>query len=271
MFALSLGISLNSVLPQMSWEYLECLAKTPIKTFELNAMMFAADYDGALRMAFCQMLRDTGKRVFSYHIPFSYLDDISATDELQRQRALSRFRALLQQAQSFQVEMLVVHPSAEPVDQSQRGLHTVQLRKSMQELEGELRNAKMRMALEFLPRLCMGNTLADMDRFLDGMSATFGVCQDVNHLMGQYQEIPSIVRTLKEKLITLHISDYDGVDERHWLPGQGVIDWKAFVCALQMINYSGPFNYEIKINVEKDIPGRLNEITENFAWMQSLL
>ncbi len=271
MFSLSLGISLSSVLQQMNWEYLECLSKTEIKTFELNAAMFATDYDGALRKAFWQMLRDTGKRVFSYHIPFSHLDDISAPDELRRQRALSRFRALLQEAQSFQAEMLVVHPSTEPVDQSKREQHTTQLRKSMQELEGELCSAKMRLALEFLPRLCMGNTLADMDQFLAGMSDIFGVCQDVNHLMGQYQDIPSMARTLNEKLFALHISDYDGVDERHWLPGQGVIDWKAFVSALRDINYAGPFNYEIKINAEKDIPGRLREISENFAWMQSLL
>jgi len=80
-----------------------------------------------------------------------------------------------------------------------------------------------------------------------------------------------MARTLKEKLFTLHISDYDGVDERHWLPGQGVIDWRAFVAALKDINYTGPFNYEIKINPDLDIPGRLQEIVDNFSWMESLL
>ncbi len=167
--------------------------------------------------------------------------------------------------------MLVVHPSSEPVNQQRRAEHAAQLRRSLQELEGELKAKKMRLALEFLPRLCMGNTLADMDIFLDGMSDTFGVCQDVNHLMGQYQEIPAMARTLKEKLFTLHISDYDGVDERHWLPGQGVIDWRAFVAALKDINYTGPFNYEIRINTDLDIPGRLQEIVDNFSWIESLL
>jgi sugar phosphate isomerase/epimerase len=271
MFTLSLGISLSSVLQQMNWEYIDCLAKTPIRTFEMNAAMFAADYDGALRRAFCQMLQQSGKRVLSYHIPFSRLDDISDPDEVWRQRALSRFRALLREAEFFQAEMLVVHPSTEPVNQQRRTEHAAQLRRSLQELEGELKAKKMRLALEFLPRLCMGNTLADMDIFLDGMSDTFGVCQDVNHLMGQYQEIPAMARTLKEKLFTLHISDYDGVDERHWLPGQGVIDWQAFVAALKDVNYTGPFNYEIRINTDLDIPGRLQEIVDNFSWIESLL
>ncbi len=271
MYTLRFGISLSAVLPQMNWEYLDCLAGTKIQTFELNAAMFAADYDGALRRAFCQMLQKTSKRVFSYHIPFSRLDDISDPDEVCRQRALSRFRALLREAEFFQVEMVVVHPSSEPVDQNRRAEHTSQLRRSMQELESELQAAKIRLALELLPRKCMGNTLADLETFLDGLSDTFGVCLDVNHLMGQYREIPEMIRTLKERLLTLHISDYDGVDERHWLPGQGVIDWTALLQALREINYLGPFNYETKIKVELDIPARLQEIIDNFTWIESLL
>jgi sugar phosphate isomerase/epimerase len=42
----------------------------------------------------------------------------------------------------------------------------------------------------------------------------------------------------------LHISDYDGVDERHWLPGQGIINWSEVVESLVSIDYGGPFMFE---------------------------
>lgn len=270
MFDLRLGISISSVASRMSMELMELLARSSIKTFELNATMFCEDYDGALREAFRRILAESGKRVISYHIPFSPVDDVSAVDEATRLRALSRFRALLKEAVFFQAELLVLHPSTEPVVQNRRAEHQAQLRKSMQELEGEIKLAKMRLVLENLPRLCMGNTIPEVQSMLCGMSATCGACLDVNHLMNQYQQLPHLVRQLGQQLYTLHISDYDGIDEKHWLPRQGVIDWKEFVKALADIKYQGPFNYEVKINQDLDLAGRIAEIESNFAWIKTL-
>ncbi len=271
MFELNLGISISSVAPRMNRELMELLAKSSIKTFELNAAMFCEDYDGALREAFRRTLADSGKRVLSFHIPFSAMDDLSALDEDTRLRALARFRALQKEAVFFQAELLVLHPSTEPIDQTRRSEHMLQLRKSMQEIEGEIKLAKMRLVLENLPRLCMGNTVSELQNMLVGMSDVFAACLDVNHLMDQQARLPEMTRQLGSKLQALHISDYDGIDEKHWLPGQGVIDWQEFLKALKEINYQGSFNYEVKNNPDLDCAGRINEIENNFAWLQTLL
>ena len=270
MLELKLGISISSVESRMHWRLMELLAKSSIKTFELNASMFCDDYDGALREAFRRMLAESGKRVVSFHIPFSAQDDLSSTDESMRLRALSRFRALFKEAAFFQAELLVLHPSTEPVDQSRRSEHQAQLSRSMQELEGEIKLAGMRLVLENLPRLCMGNTIPELQSMLAGKGTTYGACLDVNHLMDQYQLLPDLVRQLGQQLYTLHISDYDGIDEKHWLPGKGVIDWGKFLRALADIKYQGPFNYEVKINQDMDLAERIAEIESNFAWIKSL-
>ena len=83
--------------------------------------------------------------------------------------------------------------------------------------------------------------LGHMDR------GAFGLCLDVNHMMGAHRELPRIVEGLGGDLVNLHLSDYDGVDEKHWMPGEGVIDWKGFVAALRRIGYAGPYNYECKL------------------------
>ncbi|MDD3695578.1 MAG: TIM barrel protein [Lentisphaeria bacterium] len=267
---LNLGISISSVSPRMNWQLIKLLAESEIRTFELNAYMFSEDFDGALANAFMKALRSKGKRVNSYHIPFTPLDDISAIDESVRLRAMARFRAQIRTARFFEAELLVVHPSTEPIEQDKRHLHMTQLRKSLLELEPELRLEGLRLTLENLPRLCMGNSVTELKTMLAGLNPLFGACLDVNHLMSHWQNLPAYVEDLGQLLYTLHISDYDGVDEKHWLPGQGVIDWKNFLLALRKNNYQGTFNYEVKINHELDLPGRLEEINDNFASLCAL-
>jgi len=70
--------------------------------------------------------------------------------------------------------------------------------------------------------------------------------------------------------LTLHLSDYDGIDEKHWMPGEGVIDWQAFMLALQEIDYTGPFNYEAKPH--GDTPAeKIRDLEANFQMLTALL
>ena len=39
---------------------------------------------------------------------------------------------------------------------------------------------------------------------------------------------------------------YDGVDERHWLPGEGIVPWKEVVTTLMESGYRGPFLFELR-------------------------
>ena len=270
MFDMGLGVSIDAITGAMDFETVELIGKSTVSTFEWSPWSFLTDYDGEVRTAFIKMLQRTGKRVFSYHVPFKKIDDIADPDEVVRLRAMSRLRAHIHEASRLEAKLLIIHPSTEPIDQTKRDVYISQLRKSMLEIEGELNLHDMKIALEFLPRLCMGNSLDDMNKMLDGMSDRFGVCLDVNHIMDQYPKIPEIIRSLDKKLFTLHICDYDGVDERHWMPFKGVIDFKALLKALSDIGYTGPFNYETsRFNAEP--PECLSAIEANFQQMKTLL
>ena len=273
MFDYGLGTSLSSLTNHLtSRELIEALRNSEVQTFELNSQMFFYDYDGAVREEFKAMLKETGKRVISYHIPFAGTDDLSNVDEKLRVQALSRFRAHYAAVKEFGCKYIVLHPSTEIRTnvKAERDERINQLRKSLLEIENEMKEMGVKVALEFLPRLCIGNTLADMDQILEGMNAeVFGVCFDVNHIMNQYPLIPEITRKLGKRLFTTHISDYDGVDECHWLPGNGVIDWKAFVEALKEIDYQGPFNYEIR-QQEGVFAHKVKTLENNFNFIKGL-
>jgi sugar phosphate isomerase/epimerase len=105
--------------------------------------------------------------------------------------------------------------------------------------------AGCRIALELLPRTCLGHSVEELSILLEEVDlCTAGVCLDTNHLMDGFTLLPEVVRKLGPRLIALHCSDYDGVDEKHWPPRRGVINWGAFLQALRDVHFSGPFHYE---------------------------
>jgi len=76
------------------------------------------------------------------------------------------------------------------------------------------------------------------------------MCVDVNHSNLQ-EKLPDVVCKVKDRLISLHISDNNGHSEQHWLPGQGVIDFPSLFNSLESIEYDGFFVIEINKWCEK--------------------
>ena len=52
------------------------------------------------------------------------------------------------------------------------------------------------------------------------------------------------VETIGERIGTIHASDFDFVNECHWLPTQGDIKWGKLMHALEGVGYEGVFMYE---------------------------
>ena len=87
-----------------------------------------------------------------------------------------------------------------------------------------------------------GQHQAEIEYLTD--SPALYVCCDVNHL---FKETPQdFIRALGAKVVTTHMSDWDGIDERHWLPGEGINDWQKILAALDEVGYVGPFLFEVK-------------------------
>jgi sugar phosphate isomerase/epimerase len=98
----------------------------------------------------------------------------------------------------------------------------------------------MRLAIEWLPRTCIGNQEEELFALVEPFSASeVGILLDVNHVMARHAELPSIIGTLAPRLVAFHFSDYNGIDECHWVPGdsRGVIDWRGVMRAIQALGH----------------------------------
>lgn len=178
------------------------------------------------------------------HVSFGELWCLCSDDEEKRVTALKRTLDVCRRVSKYGVKIAVVHTNGRdfPLNKD-RAAGIAQLRKSLTELSA---SSPLTIAVENLPRNCLGNTSGELLSIIDGIDVK--IACDVNHFL---QEKPQdAVRKFGGKIITTHISDYDGTDERHWMPGEGIIEWQKVIAAFEDIGYSGAFNYEVIVPPE---------------------
>lgn len=199
----------------------------------------------------------TGVEFWSAHLPFHpfEVNNIASLDKEVCKKTVKDLSEYLKNAADIGIKTAVIHPSGEPIDDSDRELSMKHAKECLYELAKVGKASGIVIAVEDLPRTCLGRDSSDI---LDLISAdeSLTVCFDTNHLLKE--SIKDFVKAVGSKIRTLHISDYDRLDERHWLPGEGVIDWKELMDLLDEINYQGVFMYEVpaKDNWKKLIRSR---------------
>lgn len=189
-------------------------------------------------------------KIWSLHLPFGAgYYDISCAEADKRQNAVQKYSTLIGYASEIGAEIAVLHPSFEPIDDCCREERLKLSTDSLYLLSKVAKEYGIKIAVENLPRTCLGRTSDEILRLISADNS-LGVCFDVNHLLAQSHK--DFVSAVGNKIITLHVSDYDFVDERHWLPGTGKIDWKELIDLLKGIGYNGPFMNEVVGLLEKE-------------------
>ena len=244
------------------------LISAGVETIEINARQLATPYQ---RETARQLFSRQSPQVSTIHALFGLEYDYSRLEPQPWQYAVSRAVETVELAAQLNVPILVLHASSEPVLPEERSRRLERVIEGMTLIGQKAKSTGRRLAIEYLPRTCLGNSLAELNLLVDRLGdETFGVCLDVNHLMGQYAQLSQIVHSLGARLIATHISDCDEVDEKHWLPGKGVLDWPAFMQALREIDYRGPFTYECDIEGDS-LAEKLAKLRDNFTWLDSLI
>ena len=243
------------------------MAAAGLETFEISASKLSQVDQ---RQAFKQLASRPGPKASSLHALFGAEYDFSRLELDRWQYAVNRAVETVEAAAELDIPIIVFHASFEPIPPDERSHRIDRALQGFNLIGQKARLRGRRIAIEYLPRSCLGNNLAELNLLIDRLGEdTFGVCLDVNHLMAHHAELPQIAQSLGARLIATHLSDYDGVDEKHWLPGKGVLNWPGFMHALREIDYKGPFTYEC--NLESDsLPEKLAKLRENYNWLSSL-
>jgi len=184
----------------------------------------------------------SGIKVWSIHLPFSRIYDISSVNDTHRINMIKECSDLFALCEPLNPQKFVIHGSSEPISDSVRSQRITNCIESLKILTEEVKKYDAGIAIECLPRTCLGNTADELVMIVNSVGNGLEICFDSNHLLKEKPE--EFVAMAGNLITTVHISDYDGLDERHWLPGMGIINWTGVIAELVKSGYKGPFMFE---------------------------
>ena len=209
------------------------------------------------------LYKEYGIELWSIHLPFSRKLDISIFDDEARRFIINTNIDLIKKAAEIGVKVAVLHPSSEPITDVDRPERLRRSKEAIIELNNVCKAAGMKLAVENLPRTCLCNRYTEMIELLKDTGA--GIVFDANHsLTDDNVEFLSALVDSGIEIVSLHLSDYDGIDERHRLPGEGINNWNALLSLLEKANYSGPLMYEVPMKPKTcEVPYTYDDLKEN--------
>lgn len=193
-----------------------------------------------------------GIELWSYHLPFYPFSklNIASLNEDVRKNTIEYYKSLITKSTEIGINKFIVHPSGEPNADNQREEIIKCSMESLDTLAEFANKQNAVIAVEDLPRTCIGNTSDEILRLLTA-NDKLRICFDTNHLLKDSNL--DFIKKCGDKIITIHVSDYDFIDEKHWLPGEGKINWKEFIDNFNKINYKGVWMYELSLRNESTI------------------
>lgn len=210
-----------------------------------------------------ELIKACGLELWSLHLPFSRTIDISLPRKFERDYATGLDTALIKAAAIAGAKVCVLHPSSEPIAEKDRPMRIKFSHESVKKLSAVADSVGITLAVENLPRTCLTRMPDEMAQILEGTNAK--MCFDANHSLTLMNiEYLEKIRDYGIKVATVHFSDYDFIDERHRIPGDGVNDWNAIMSYLESTDYAGPIMYEVSSKPKDREAGySISKISEN--------
>ncbi len=248
---LKLGLSVNG----KDGKEIDRAGLTKMKAAGIDAIEISLGREATAALDYDLLRSDAdavGIELWSLHLPFMPFEeiDISATDESLRRSSVDESADVIRRGIAIGIRRFVVHPSGEPSDEADRSARMASARLSLAELASVAAEGDATLCVENLPRTCLGRDSSDILALLSA-DARLRVCFDTNHLLEE--DAIDFIRAVGNKISTIHVSDYDRLNERHWLAGEGCVDWPSLYSALLSTGYSGAWLYEVNLQAPPSI------------------
>lgn len=243
-----IGLSTHCNQGIINRQLFEAYSKAGIDAMEIS--MSSDDYDDINYKQLEKLSSQTGIELWSYHLPFAPFEKIDISNRATYKYTVEYFGELIKKASQIGIKRFIIHPSGEPIENEERRERMKCAKEGLEILAETAKKDDAVIAVENLPRSCLGKNSDEIAELI-GDNDNLKVCFDTNHLLSE--DPVEFIKKIGKKIITTHISDYDFVNERHWLPGEGKLKWNDILNALKDIEYDGVWMYEIGFSCPKTI------------------
>jgi sugar phosphate isomerase/epimerase len=239
--------------------FIEC-KETGIKHLEISVDKWKSE-----QLDFAQLKAWSEKynvNLWSFHLPFWPFDEIDISNKELAEKSINYLSEFIKKGSEIGIKKYVIHASGEPIAEEDRKSRMECAKKSLYTLAEFAKGYGSVILVEDLPRTCLGRNSGDMMELLSA-HPDLRACFDTNHLLDE--DIVKFIHVLRDKIVSTHISDYDFNNERHWLPGEGDINWQELIRALKDVNYQGIWLYEIDFGCPPTIKRDRDLTCKDFA------
>ncbi len=214
---------------------------------EISAVEISRSWNNQLNINWAEIKENADKagiELWSYHLPFCGSINPGSLDHEHAHTTVLIDSMLMERAAAIGIKVFVIHPSAEPIADEDRAKSIEASKIALHQLADTAERLGGVLCVENLPRTCLGHNAKELKEIVDS-DPRLKVCFDVNHLCLEYGcDHKQFMETLGDKIYTVHMSDYDFIDEKHFFPGMGKINWNELITMLEEVDYNGPFLYE---------------------------
>jgi sugar phosphate isomerase/epimerase len=191
---------------------------------------------------------------YSLHAPFADIN-IASPSKAILNTAMKRLKQSLVYANALNARLWVFHPGTQTgISQFYPGADWKQNSQSIQNLYQTAEEYGVNIALENLPGkyLFLMHTPEEFARFYRETSLPIGIAMDLGHANLEAQ-IEPFFNILADKIVHIHASDNNGLDDQHLGIGQGKINWNWFAQTLRKLGYDKTVIIESTTHVSESI------------------
>ena len=205
-----------------------------------------------------------GFETYTVHLPQLPDYDLSNPDEEMRLEAIKKQKEIALLAMPLEYSVLVLHPDAGIIPEEDYEKRHEALIKSLKDFAPWCKEQGLKLALENLTQISSVQTSEVLVKIIEEVNCdNLGICFDTNHLFKETHR--EFIKRAGKYILTMHTTDNDGEVEKHWFPGDGVINWQELFELLDEIGYDSTMICECaQVLANDDYPDKLKELGEKW-------
>ena len=179
------------------------------------------------------------------HMPINFdWCDIASPYEKDRIEICNTFIRFINYLKKYGCRAIVFHPGGltlgfDSINESNLEQYLEYLEKSLNYISA---NVDLDICIENMSSQYFLSTSKQILHVLNNCPKVF-TCVDVNHFY--HEKAEEAILKYKDRIGSVHISDYDFIKERHLMPKSGLNDWNKIIDALKQSGFKHSFNYEL--------------------------
>lgn len=169
---------------------------------------------------FASLAKQFGLKVDNIHLPYDDCNLLWSNNTIEREMYIKEVLNYLEGCKLSGADKVVMHTNRGSIS----GVDFINGYKSFEKIVFLAEDIKIKVAVENTKKFKYTDFILN-----EFASDYLGFCYDSSHDFINGESKGEILKKWKDKLFCVHLSDNDGLDDRHWLPTKGIVDFKSIV------------------------------------------